>query len=151
MAARALHRMQTATIVETLDAANAAIFAAAKSDGAGSACAAMNNDMVKPMPANAPAVASWRHEYSSGLVAQFSRTASAHAGTRPTGLPMTRPHMMASGRGTWVLSTFVLSRTPAFASANSDSTKLARSRRHLTQHAVNNCTASELADHGFLT
>src|SRR6266404_5312824 len=75
MAARALHRCRLPTIVETLDAANAAIFAAAKSNGAGSACAAMNNDMVKPMPASAPAVASWRHEYSSGLVAQFNRTA----------------------------------------------------------------------------
>ena len=41
---------------------NTAIFAAAKSSRTGKAWPAMNNDMVKPIPASAPAPASCRHE-----------------------------------------------------------------------------------------
>jgi hypothetical protein len=40
---------------ETKEAASTAIFAAAKSPAAGNACPAMKRDMVKPMPASAPA------------------------------------------------------------------------------------------------
>jgi hypothetical protein len=36
--------------------------AAAKSAPAGNAWPAMNSDIVKPMPARAPAPASWRHD-----------------------------------------------------------------------------------------
>jgi hypothetical protein len=50
------------------EAANTATLAAAKSLDAGNAWPAMNNDMVKPIPANAPAPISCGHEYSSGLV-----------------------------------------------------------------------------------
>jgi hypothetical protein len=45
-------------IADSMDAEKTAIFAAAKSSVAGKACEAMNSDMVKPMPASAPAPAS---------------------------------------------------------------------------------------------
>lgn len=45
----------TPTTAESTDAANTAIFAAAKADGFGKASPAMNSDMVKPIPARAPA------------------------------------------------------------------------------------------------
>jgi hypothetical protein len=47
---------------DSTDAANSAIFAASKSPGTGNACPAMKSDMVKPMPASAPAPTSCRHE-----------------------------------------------------------------------------------------
>ncbi len=47
---------------ESIEAVNTAIFAAAKSCAAGKAWPAMNNDIVNPMPASAPAPASCAHE-----------------------------------------------------------------------------------------
>jgi hypothetical protein len=44
------------------EAANTATLAAAKSASAGKAWPAMNSDIVKPIPASAPAPTSWRHE-----------------------------------------------------------------------------------------
>jgi hypothetical protein len=41
-----------------------AICTAAKSLGTGNACAAMESDIVKPMPANAPAPLSCRYEWA---------------------------------------------------------------------------------------
>ena len=54
---------------DTAEAANTAIFAAANSSRKGNASAAMKSDIVKPMPASAPAPASCTHEYCGGLVA----------------------------------------------------------------------------------
>ncbi len=51
----------------------------------------MNNDMVKPMPARAPAPVSWRHEYSAGFTAAPSFTASTEAATRPKRLADDEP------------------------------------------------------------
>ena len=62
-------RIATPATAARTEAANTAIFAAAKSASSGNACAAMNSDIVKPMPASAPAPASCRQEYSSGLLA----------------------------------------------------------------------------------
>jgi hypothetical protein len=75
------------------EAPNTAIFAAAKSAAAGNACPAMNSDMVKPMPASAPAPANWRQEYSFGFVATPSRTARTEASTMPSGLPSSEPFL----------------------------------------------------------
>ena len=47
---------------EMIDATNTAILAAAKSVAVGNAWLAMNSDMVKPIPASAPAPANCRHE-----------------------------------------------------------------------------------------
>ena len=49
-------------MADSTDAANTAIFAAAKSSATGNAWPAMNSDIVNPMPASAPAPNSWRHE-----------------------------------------------------------------------------------------
>ena len=62
----------------------------------------MNSDMVKPMPASAPAPTSWRQEYSRRLDPPGpSRTASADAPMKPSGLPMTSPATIASISGPW--------------------------------------------------
>jgi len=52
-----------------------AIFAAANSVSSGNASPAMKRDIVKPMPASAPAPApaTWRHEYAVGLAAMPRR------------------------------------------------------------------------------
>ena len=60
--AGARQRTPTPTSAARIEAANTAILAAAKSPGSGKAWPAMNSDMVKPMPASAPAPASWRQE-----------------------------------------------------------------------------------------
>jgi Protein of unknown function (DUF1194) len=51
------HSSATPVTADSIEAANTAILAAAKSASAGNAWPAMNNDMVKPMPANTPAPA----------------------------------------------------------------------------------------------
>jgi hypothetical protein len=94
----AFHKMMTATEAERIDPAKTAILAAAKSDVSVSAWVAINSDIVKPIPASAPAPASWRQEYSSGLVATPSRTASTDATTIPTGLPILIPNFASSPR-----------------------------------------------------
>jgi hypothetical protein len=83
----------------------------------------MNNDIVKPMPANAPAPASCRHEYASGFCASPNRTASAEAAMKPTGLPITSPAPMASNNEPWPLKTLEAIATPAFASAKIGNTR----------------------------
>src|SRR5690349_16165270 len=77
------HKIATPRTADAIEPANIATFAAEKSDSTGNAWLAMNSDMVKPMPANAPAPINCRHEYSSGLVAIPSLTAIADADTRP--------------------------------------------------------------------
>ena len=62
---------------------------------------AMNSDIVKAMPAKAPAPASWRKKYSSRSTAKPSWTASAETATSPGGLPITSPAMIASIRSSW--------------------------------------------------
>ena len=59
---RGRHSSATPRHAATIDATNTAIFAAAKSSAVGIAWPAMNSDMVKPMPASAPAPSSCRHE-----------------------------------------------------------------------------------------
>ena len=86
-------------IAERMEAAKTATLAAAKSAGAGNAWPAMNSDMVKPMPASAPARKLARQEYSSGLLAMPSPTASADAAIRPSGLPTASPSRIASSSG----------------------------------------------------
>lgn len=104
------------------EAANTAIFTAAKSLARGNASLAMKSDMVKPIPDRAPAPASCRHEYSWGLAAIPRRTASADAATIPSGFPTTSPTITASMSWPWPRTTLVLMTTPALASANSGST-----------------------------
>src|SRR5262249_59003791 len=77
------------TTAERIDAANTAILAAEKSAALGNACPAMKSDIVKPMPARAPAPANCRHVYSAGLTAMPARTAAAAAKKMPSGFPMT--------------------------------------------------------------
>src|SRR5690606_34603301 len=60
--ALAFHSRTEPMTAERMDAANTASFAAEKSFATGNACAAMNSDIVNPMPANAPAPHSWRQE-----------------------------------------------------------------------------------------
>ena len=57
---------------DRIEAAKTAILAASKSASARKASPAMNNDMVKPIPASAPAPANCAHEYSLGFTATFS-------------------------------------------------------------------------------
>src|SRR5215475_11952866 len=77
------------TTAERIDAANTAILAAEKSRPLGNACPAIKSDIVKPMPARAPAPANCRHVYSAGLTAMPPRTAAAAAKKMPSGFPMT--------------------------------------------------------------
>ena len=102
---------------EMTDAANTAILAASKSLGTLNDCPAMNSDMVKPMPASAPAPASCRQVYAVGFSASASQTAAADANSIPIGLPMTRPAMMASISGSCPAMTLAVNGTPALASA----------------------------------
>ena len=84
----------TADITE---AANTAILAAAKSAREGLA-----GDEQRHGEADArqgAGAAELRQEYSSGLTAMPSRTASAEADSSPSGLPITRPVMIASSSG----------------------------------------------------
>ena len=71
--------MAVPNIPAASEAIKMAIFAAAKSAAAGNASPAMNSDIVKPMPASAPAPASLRQEYSAGFTAIRKRTASQAA------------------------------------------------------------------------
>ena len=84
----------------------------------------MNSDIVKPMPASAPAPASCRQEYSAGFTASRSRTASAEAPTQAerladdqTGDDGEHQRLVAAA------TRRSLSTTPALASANSGSTR----------------------------
>src|SRR5262245_51962710 len=72
------------TAAERIDAANTAILAADKSMALGNACPAVKSDIVKPMPARAPAPANCCHVYSVGLTATPARTAAAAARKTPT-------------------------------------------------------------------
>jgi hypothetical protein len=107
---------------ESTDADRIAILAAAKSPAPGKAWPAMKSDMVKPMPASAPAPASCRHEYAAGFSASPDQTATADAATRPSGLPSTSPATIARTSGPFPPRTSGLSATPAFASAKMGST-----------------------------
>ena len=118
----AVHKMATPRIADAIEAANTAILAAAKSVSTGNAWLAINSDMVKPIPASAPAPINCRHEYSSGLVAIPSHTAIADADTNPRGLPITNPTIIASMRGSWPVNASGVTATPALARANSGST-----------------------------
>jgi hypothetical protein len=83
----------------------------------------MNSDIVKPMPASAPAPASCRQEYSSRFTASPSLTANADAAMKPSGLPITSPAAIASINGSRPSKTCAPTATPAFASANTGSTR----------------------------
>ena len=98
-----------------IDAANTAILVAEKSAALGNACPAMKSDIVKPMPARAPAPANCRHVYSAGLTAMPARTAAAAARNTPTGFPMARPATIAAMSQPCPTNTPGLIVTPAFA------------------------------------
>ncbi len=105
------------TAAEKIDAANTAILAAEKSVALGNACPAMKSDIVKPMPARAPAPANCRHVYSAGLTAMPARSAKAAARKTPRGFPMARPATIAAMSQPCPTKTPGLIATPALASA----------------------------------
>ena len=74
-----------------MDAAKTEILEAAKSPAFGNACPAMKSDIVKPMPASAPAPASCLHVYTSGFTAMPARTAAVAARRIPAGFPTAQP------------------------------------------------------------
>src|SRR5689334_14511724 len=78
------------TAAEKIEVKNTAILAAEKSVALGNVWPAMKSDIVKPMPARAPAPANCRHVYSAGLTAMPVRTAAAAARNTPAGFPMAR-------------------------------------------------------------
>ncbi len=74
----AFHRMATPISADRIEATKTAILAAAKSGALGSACPAMNNDMVKPMPASAPGAA----ELTPGILGRLDRRTELHGKDR---------------------------------------------------------------------
>src|SRR5512134_2168001 len=116
------HRIATPSRLAIRDARKMATFATVNSTGSGNAWPAMNSDIVNPIPASAPAPASCRHVYASGLAATLNRTATHDAATIPTGLPITSPSTIASTRRPWPSRMPAAHTRPALASANSGST-----------------------------
>lgn len=115
-------RTAVPTTPATIEAVKMAIFAAVKSAASENASPAIKRDIVKPMPASAPAPASCRQVYSGGLVASPTRTANQASMSMPAGFPTTSPRMIASIRLPWVWTTSSEMITPAFASAKSGNT-----------------------------